>query len=121
MGTLKIEFKKEFHLDTDDQDGEQCHCELTVALPKDENGEVVELLRNRNRRIFGCTLSSGWGGWGPNVGEGTQTISAANWNKLSQLVDQKISEIDEVLREVKEENERLMAEKPEDETIVTEI
>ncbi len=128
MKKLRIEFQKVFNFDMNDQDEKQCHCELTVVLPTDEKGEVVDLLRAHNKWLFGSPLSFRWGDRSTDIGKGSQIIRATDWDKLSRLVDHKIDEIVDLLKEVKERpgllrlrNERLLSEKPKNESIVVEI
>ena len=119
MKELKIKFIKEYGVDTDNSNGEPCHCCLTLVLPEDEDGALIPILRDRNSRIFGEVLSSRWGGWSSRTA--TITIESTNWDRLSKLVNERINGVIEILKEVKEKNEHLSATKPENETIIMKI
>ena len=119
MKKLKIKFAMEYGIDTDNSDGEPCHCCMTLSLPEDSNGELVSILRDSTTMLFGETLSSRWGNWDDRTQ--TVTITSANWDKLHRLVDSRIDEAVQILKEVKEKNECLLNTVPKNGTVVIEI
>ena len=119
MENLEIKLVTEYGVDTDNSNGEPCHCCISLSLPEDEDGALVSILRDETTTVFGEVLSSCWGNWDDR----TQmiTITSTNWDRLSQLVDNRIKETIEILKEVKEKNEHLLDTIPKGKTITIKI
>jgi len=117
----KIEVKIEVKYNVDHNSlNEKCEAIIYVTLPCNKDGYLLEKLRGEEY-ILDSKLDALWGSKTDEGRKHFEVFNAINWKELKKIVKQEIEKIEEKLVRIKEENEKLEKEKPEDEVIVLKI
>ena len=117
---MKITFEVKYALASDQT--EKAQATITVKLPQGKSRYVIpDLLCDPNTPLFVFKLDPYWGNIGESNRNRSKVVSAKTWKELDAIVNKHIETAIKALRKVKAENQKLLANKPDDKVVHYEI